>query len=243
MVAIVIFGLGAGFAAYEGYHKLVDPHPVEVSWINYAVLGAAMVFEAFAWTLAFRAFQRVRGDLGFIEAVRRSKDPTLFTVLFEDTAAMFGLIIAFFGILAANITGNPFYDALATCFIALVLALTAIFLAIETKGLLVGEAASPKLVKEVRAIIARQDGVKYVNELLTLHFGPNEVLVTASVDFRDGIDSGEVERTVSRIEDALRAEVPIVKRVFIEAQSLAAHLARALDGAPSSGGPAAADPA
>ena len=228
MVAIIIFGAGAGFAAYEGVHKLSHPGEVQVSWINYAVLAAALAFESVAWWMAFQAFQKARGDLGFMEAVRRSKDPTLFTVLFEDTAAMLGLIIAFFGVLAANVTGDPLWDAVATLAIAAVLAITAIFLAIETKGLLVGEAADPKLVETLRTEVASEPGVKSVNELLTMHFGPNEILVTISADFDDGLSAQEVETTVSRLEQRIRSANPDVRRVFLEAQSRSGH-ARAVE--------------
>lgn len=223
MVAIVIFAAGAGFAAYEGIHKLSHPEEVQVSWVNYAVLAAALAFESVAWWMAFKAFQKARGDMGFVEAVRRSKDPTLFTVLFEDTAAMLGLVIAFFGILAANLTGDPTWDAVATLAIAAVLALTAIVLAVETKGLLVGEAADPALVRELRQSVSAEPGVKAVNELLTMHFGPNEVLVTISADFDDALSAAELEATVSRLEERLKAEHAMVRRVFLEAQGGRGH--------------------
>lgn len=222
MVAIIIFGAGAGFAAYEGVEKLRHPGTVEVSWINYAVLGAAFIFESIAWTMAIRGFNSVRGDMPILEAVRASKDPTLFTVVFEDTAAMLGLVIAFFGVLASNLTGNPLYDALATLAIAAVLALTAVFLAIETKGLLVGESADPRMVAGVRGLIERQPEVFRVNEVLTMHLGPQEILVTASADFDDDLSSEEVEKAVSRIDRDIKAAFPAVQRLYLEARSVAA---------------------
>ena len=219
MVAIIIFGAGAGFAAYEGVEKLRHPGVVEVSWINYAVLGAAFVFESIAWTMAVRAFNADRGEMGVFEAVRRSKDPTLFTVVFEDTAAMLGLIIAFVGILLSNITGNALYDALATLAIAAVLAITAVFLAIETKGLLVGEAADPKLVAGLRRMIAAQPEIDAVHEVLTMHFGPKEILVNVSADFRSDVSADTVEAAVSRLDREMKEAYPDVKRLFVEARS------------------------
>ncbi|WMS42018.1 cation diffusion facilitator family transporter [Acuticoccus sp. MNP-M23] len=233
MVAIIIFGAGAGFAAFEGIEKLLHPGAVEVSWINYAVLGAAFLFELFAWSLALKEFNKVRGDRGVLETVRRSKDPTLFTVLFEDTAAMVGLIVAFIGILAANITGNPLYDALGTLAIAAVLALTAVFLAIETKGLLVGEAADPKLVAELRALVQAEPAIETVNELLTMHFGPHEILVTVSADFRNDLTAEEVEDVVAALDTKIKAAAPDVRRLFVQAMDRADHrrarLAQAAD--------------
>jgi len=223
MVAIIIFAAGAGFAAFEGIEKLLHPGEVRASWVNYAVLIAAMGFESVAWWLAYKAFRKAQAGRGFWQTVRQSKDPTLFTVLFEDTAAMLGLVIAFFGILSANLTGDPLWDAVATLAIAAVLGATAVFLAIETKGLLVGEAADPDLVAAMRRTISAEEGVERVNELLTMHFGPNEILATVSVDFDDGLSAGEVEATVARLETRLKAEFPDLKRLFLEAQSIAAH--------------------
>ena len=227
-VAIVIFGAGAGFSAYEGIEKLRHPGEISSPYVNYIVLALAFAFESYAWLMAFRAFQAARGDMGFFEAVHRSKDPTLFTVLFEDSAAMLGLIIAFLGVLVTSITGNPLFDALATLGIAAVLAATAVLLAIETKGLLVGEGADPMLVSALRTEILAEPGVKRVNELLTMHFGPNEILLTASVDFDDSLGADDVEAAVARLNTAIRTAYPDVKRLFIEAQDRASHRQNAL---------------
>lgn len=227
LVAIIVFALGSGFAFYEGIHKIRDPHEVHFSWLNYIVLFLAIGFESIALRMALKEFNALRGDLSVMEAVRRSKDPTVITVLFEDSAAMLGLAIALIGITIAYITGDPFFDAAATIGIAIVLAITALVLAIETKGLLTGEAASPQLVREIRMMAAQQPGVERINELLTVHFGPNEVLVTMSVEFKDDLGTEDIERTVSQIEQTLRDKHAMVRRVFIEAQSFRQHLALA----------------
>lgn len=223
MVAIIIFGAGAGFAAFEGIEKLLHPGEVQASWINYAVLGVAFLFELFAWSMALKEFNKIRGNRGMLETVRRSKDPTLFTVLFEDTAAMVGLVVAFFGVLATNLTGDPVYDALATLAISAVLAITAVFLAIETKGLLVGEAADPTLVAELRALVAADPAVDSVNELLTMHFGPNEILVTVSADFKNDLTAEEVEDAVAALDTRIKAAVPDVRRLFVQAMDRVDH--------------------
>ena len=151
--------------------------------------------------------------------MRDSKDPTVFTILFEDTAAMAGLVIAFVGIYCAQAFDMPMLDGVASIAIGCVLALTALFLAIESKGLLVGEAANPATVEEMKNILAGYDGVEAVNELLTLHFGPSDVLVTASLDFQDERTAGEVEKTVTQAEKAIKDRWPEVSRVFIEIQA------------------------
>lgn len=239
VVAILIFALGAGISVYEGFSKLGDPHPVTGVYVNYAVLALALVFEGGAWWVALRAFRRSKGEVGYIEAIRRSKDPTIFTVLFEDSAAMLGLVIAFAGIGLAQWTGIALFDALASIGIGLVLAITAAFLAYECKGLLIGEAASPEVVAGIEAIATGDDGILCMNEIRTIHFGPEDVLVTISLDFADSLSSVEVEAAISAMERRIKESYPEVSRVFIEAQSWTSHLAAARDTASQ----AAEDPA
>ena len=164
VVAILIFGVGAGVSFYEGVQKLIHPHPISSPVVNYIVLGAAMVFEAVAWYIAYKEFGRVRGNLGLFEAVQRSKDPTLFTVLFEDTAAMLGLIVALFGVAAAHLLGLAWADGAASVAIGVILASTAALLAYETKGLLIGEAAGRKVQLGIRRILTSSPEVNRINE-------------------------------------------------------------------------------
>jgi len=230
VVAIIIFGVGAGVSLYEGIHKLHATDPIRSPMVNYVVLGIAMVFEAVAWTIAYREFDKQRGDRSMLETVRRSKDPTVFTVLFEDTAAMLGLIVAFIGVACSQYFGNPVFDALASIGIGVILALTAAVLAFESKSLLLGEAGSTALVRDVRQIAEGHEDVRAINELLTMHMGPRDVLLTLSLDFADGISAGRVESAISALEQKIKAHSPEIKRVFIEAQSLRGHQA---DGQPS----------
>jgi cation diffusion facilitator family transporter len=226
VVAILVFALGAGVAIYEGLHKLVNPHPMTNVFVNYLVLGAAIVFEAGSWWVAFREFRQSKGAQGYLAAVHGSKDPTVFTVLFEDTAALLGLVVALIGIGLGEVLGMPAFDGAASIVIGLILAATAVLLAYETKGLLIGEAASPKVVAGIETLLEREAGIERVNELLTMHLGPRDVLVNLSLDFDDSLSAAEVEALVSGLEDRIKSGFPEVTRVSIEAQSWMAHMVR-----------------
>lgn len=224
VVAILIFGLGAGISFYEGFSKLANPHPVTSFTVNYIVLGLALVFEGVAWTLAYREFNRVRGSRGFLQEVRQSKDPTVFTVLFEDSAAMLGLVAAFVGLLATQHLNVEWADAAASIVIGIILALTASALAYETKSLLTGEAAANSTTEAIRAMILDEPSVMGVNDLRTVHFGPANILVALSLDFRDRSDLVDVEATVRRLERKIKEQFPIITNIFIEAQAHEDHL-------------------
>ncbi|MDH3240030.1 MAG: cation diffusion facilitator family transporter [Alphaproteobacteria bacterium] len=223
VVAILIFALGAGISIYEGVVKVIEPQAVLSPQVNYIVLAAAMVFEGFALGIAIKEFRKVKGDRGWLQEVRRSKDPTIFTVLFEDSAAMLGLMAAFIGILAAQLLNLPVLDGVASIVIGVILAATAVLLAVESKGLLIGEAASSETVAGIRDILGKEQGILAINEVLTMHLGPRDVLANISIDFREGISSGEVETTISNLERAVKTTYPDVTRVFIEAQGWASH--------------------
>lgn len=225
VVAILIFAVGAGVSMYEGIHKLHATDPIRSPMINYIVLGLAMIFEGVAWGIAFKAFNRQRGNRGLFQAIRRSKDPTVFTVLFEDSAAMLGLVFAFIGVACSQYFGNVIFDALASIGIGLILAITAALLAYESKGLLIGEAASASVVRDIRDIINRNTDVLSINEILTMHFGPRDILLTLSLDFVDGISAGRVEDVISILEQEIKTKAPQITRVFIEAQSIRGHQA------------------
>ena len=223
VVAIMIFGVGAGVSIYEGVDKILRPHPVEHAVVNYIVLGLALVFEGVVWATALREFQKVKGTQGWLQSVRRSKDPALFTVLFEDTAAMLGLIVALVGIAFSQLLDLPLLDGVASVAIGLILGLTAAFLAYECQSLLTGEGVSPEVRASLQRIATAEPGILRPNEILTMHFGPQDVLVALSLDFADGLSAVDVERTVSSIERQIKAAHPEVTRVFVEAQSFEAH--------------------
>ncbi len=224
VVAILIFALGAGFSIYEGVEKFQHPEEIRSPTISYVVLLLSMVFEAVAWHIAYKEFQKSRGDQGFIAAIRNSKDPTVFTVLFEDTAAMLGLIVAFLGIAGSQIYGIPELDGLASIGIGIILAFVAVVLAIESKGLLIGEAADPAIVDGIELMVHEDARILRINEILTMHLAPQQILVNASLDFVDGLPAENVEAAISEFERAIKDAYPEVSRVFIEAQSWRGHL-------------------
>ena len=219
IVAILIFAAGAGISIYEGIHSLLNPKPMESPYINYIVLIIAMLFEGAAWYYAFKQFTRAKGKWGYIEAIKREKDPSMFIVLFEDTAAMLGLAIAFIGILLGQITGNPFYDGTASILIGCILGGTAIWLAYETKGLLIGESAKSEILDYIRQHTETYKIVENVNEILTMHMGPDFILVNLSLDFTDTTTAKNVEITISEIDKHLKNQFPEIKRIFIEAEA------------------------
>lgn len=223
VVAILIFGLGAGVSIYEGIEKIRHPHEITSPIVNYVVLGLAMVFEAGACYVAFKEFNARRGELGFFQAIRLSKDPSIFTVLLEDSAAMLGLIVAFLAIALGQVLQMPVLDGVGSVLIGLILAATAVFLIWETKPLLIGEAADPRLAAAVRQVIARQSGVLRTNEVLSMHLGPDDILLNLSVDFKDSEDSKDVEKAITEMESQIKRAEPKVRRIFIEAQSWRGH--------------------
>ncbi len=223
VVALLIFAGGAGIVLYEGLHKLHNPTPVQNAYVNYIVLGLAILFEGGSWWVAFKTFRHLKGRLGYFEAVRRSKDPAVFTVLFEDTAALLGLVFALLGIALGQRLDMPALDGVASIGIALILATTAVFLAYECKSLLIGEAVLPEVRRGIEAIIAGQPGILRVNEHRSVHLGPEDVLLNLSLDFASDLSADEVEATIAEMERAIRGRYPEIRRVFIEAQSWRAH--------------------
>jgi cation diffusion facilitator family transporter len=227
VVAILIFAVGAGVSIYEGIERLLHPHPIDSPYVNYIFLVLAMVFDSMAWWVAYKEFQRTRGNRGWFEAVRHSKDPTVFTVLFEDTAALLGIMIAMVGVASAHLLGVTWADGAASVMIGVVLAGTAVLLAMECKGLLIGEAADQKVVEGIRATFTADRRIARVNEVLTMHMGPTDILLAASVDFVDNLGSGEVEQCITDFERQIKTAHPAVKRFFIEAQNWRASQAAA----------------
>jgi len=218
IVAILIFALGGGISIYEGIKHLQHPEPISNPMINYVVLGLAMIFEGAAWFFAFKEFTKVKGKWGYLEAIQRAKDPSIFVVLFEDSAAMLGLAVAFAGVALSQYTGFLLFDGLASILIGLILVGTAIWLAYETKGLLIGESANQSVISGIREILQVKSGIEHVNEILTMHMGPDYILANISVDFDDNISADEIENTVAEIDLKIKQQFPEIKRIFIEAE-------------------------
>ncbi|MBL1240658.1 MAG: cation transporter [OCS116 cluster bacterium] len=224
IVAISVFGLGATVSLYEGIAKILHPHEIQNAYINYIVLSASFVFEAIVWYIALKQFNKERGEASVWSTIKNSKDPTTFVVLFEDSAALLGLLVALFGVYMADQMNMPVFDGIASVTIGLILAGTAIILARETKGLLIGEAASDQLIAKIREIVAEDDAIIGINELRSMHMGPNDVLVTLSLDFNDEVSAGTVEQSVSNLEKNIKNKFSEVKRLYMEVQSLEDHI-------------------
>lgn len=219
VVAMLIFALGGTVSIYKGWSHLSNPTSIDNLFINYIVLGFALVFEGAALWVAFKEFNLSRGSRSIVRAIIGGKDPTLFVVIFEDSAALLGLLIAFGGLLLVQLTGNPIFDALASIGIGVVLILTAVILARESKSLLIGESADPEVVASIITILEADSRVLCVNEIATLHMGPEYIVVTISADFINTLPGGQIESAVTGLTAQIKATDPHIKRVFIEAES------------------------
>ena len=215
IVAVLVFSLGAGVSVYEGVIHIAHPEPAVSPLIAYAVLLIAFLLEGWSTLEAYRDFNEARGSLGWFAAVQQSKDPPSFIVLLENGAAMAGIIAAALGLLLSQLTGDPFYDGAASIVIGVILGFTAALLAYESKGLLIGEAADPELVANLRRLASEMAGVVGVGYVLTVHSSPDQVTVMMNVDFDNEIRASEVERIVARIEDEARNRWPQVRRLFV----------------------------
>jgi cation diffusion facilitator family transporter len=220
IVAILIFALGGGISVYEGIHHILHPQPPANPLVNYIVLGLAIIFEGAAWLFALREFRHEKGDNGYIRAINQAKDPSVLVVLFEDSAALLGLLVALIGITLTHFTGNMVYDGMASVVIGCLLIGTSIWLARETKGLLIGESADPQIVAGIENIVQESTIVDGVNEILTMHMGPEFILVTMSVDFVDSASADLVERQIASLDLEIKRRFPKVQRVFIEAEKM-----------------------
>jgi cation diffusion facilitator family transporter len=226
IVALLVFALGAGVSLFEGVGHLRRPEPMSDPLINYLVLGVSMLFEGGSWYIALREFRAVKGAMGYFEAFRKSKDPSTFTVLLEDSAALIGLLIAFVGVACAQALDMPRLDGAASIGIAVVLAVAAGLLARESKGLLIGEPAHPKLRESLLEIAAADPGVGHVNGVLTVQMGPHTVVAALSAEFEDQLTTPQIEECINRIEQAIKSRHAEVTSLFIKPQTTETWRAR-----------------
>lgn len=221
VVALAIFAVGGGVSIYEGIKHLISPGGLGDPFWNYVVLAFAFIFEGVSWTFAWRTFRKQLRDQSPLQAVRRSKDPTVFIVIFEDSAALLGLVIAFLGIFFGHLWQNPYLDGAASILIGLMLSSMAAFLAYETKGLLIGEGYDRTTLRVLRETIASDDSIKHVHRLLTLFFGPEDVMLTAEVQFRERLTTSEIRTAVERIKEKLTAEHSEIRRIYFASENMA----------------------
>ena len=220
IVAILIFAVGGGMSFYEGVLHIANPAELKEPRWNYAVLVAALVFEGITWAMAWKAFRLTRRPGGFMEAIRSSKDPTTYTVLLEDSVALLGIVIAFLGIFLTEQFGNPYFDGGASMVIGVLLACVAVFLAAESKGLLIGEGVDRSVMSAIEAIIKADAAVELHRRPLTMYFGPHEILLVLDVQFRKGLSGVEVTEAIDRIERGIRERYANITRIYIEADAL-----------------------
>ena len=221
IVALLIFAIGSGVSIYQGIAQIREPQPIHSPWVNYIVLAFALVFEGASWAISMKQFRSstARGRLSFYEAFRRSKDPPSFMVLFEDSAALLGILIAAAGTFAAAHWQKPEFDGVASLLIGLVLGGIAILLARESKSLLIGESASGELTRSVMDIAAKNPAVRRVNGMLTAQLAPDQILVALSLEFSDDVRVPELEERVIEIERSIRAQHSEVIALFVKPQT------------------------
>jgi cation diffusion facilitator family transporter len=220
LVAMLIFAGGGGVSIYEGIRHIRHPTPAGDPTMAFIVLGLAFLFEGAAWTVAWREFRSSKGPASTWQAIRHEKDPTSFAVLLEDSAALAGIVVAAVGIGLGHWLEMPVLDGVASVVIGLILVGVAVVLARETRGLLVGESAREGLVSNVRRVAEEDDAVIGVERLLSMHMGPEDVLVNLDLRFRSDLDIEEVAAAVRRIERRIKAENPRVRYLFMEMSSL-----------------------
>jgi cation diffusion facilitator family transporter len=225
IVALSVFSLGGGLSIYHGVHGLLNPVPIDDPLWSYVVLALAALFEGYSWNLSRQGLNKFRkeGD-SLWQAVRASKDASVFTVFIEDSAALLGVLIAAAGIGLGQLFDNLLFDPGASVAIGLLLVGAAFTLARETGALLVGEGMGREETGELRAIISADPAIEKVARVLSMQMGPDEVLLTASVQFRPGMKIDEVERAIERLEHAVRAHTPAVRNLYFESAALRSSL-------------------
>jgi cation diffusion facilitator family transporter len=226
IVALLIFAFGASAAFYQGINRLLNPHTFGSLRAVYVVLVISFVFEGISWLTALRRLRRTKGNRGYYETLRASKDPSVITVLLEDSAALLGLLAAFVGTLLADITGRSEYDAAASLAIAVLLCVTSFLLARETKALLIGEPARSELQKSIIEIASADPAIAHVNGVITVQLGPDQVIATLSAEFEDSLSTPEIEACVERVEAAIRSCHSEIVGLFIKPQTRSVWAAR-----------------
>jgi len=220
VVAVLIFAIGGGMSFYEGILHILHPEPIGDPTISYIVLALAIVFETVALVLAVKSFNKYRRNRSFWQAMRASKDPASFAVILEDAAALIGLLIAMLGVYISHTLEQPIYDGIASVVIGLLLALIAVFLAYESKALLIGESAEPEIRESIYELALNNDSVNKMTKPITLHFGPQVVLLALDVEFDDAMTADQIEASIREMEEQIRKKHPIVKKIYIEARAL-----------------------
>ena len=218
IVSLLIFAVGGGVSFYEGITHLQHPEPIENPQWNYLVLGIALVLDGISLATALREFNRQRGSEPFWRAVKRSKDPATFVVLFEDAADVLGLVVAFLGVWLGHTLRNPYLDGIASMVIGLILMAVAVLLTRESRSLLMGESAEPAVLDGVMALTRRDPAVARVTRPLSMYLGPEEIILLLPVAFREELTTAEINRAVERIRGAIQRAYPAIRQLFVQPQ-------------------------
>jgi cation diffusion facilitator family transporter len=216
MVGVLIFGLGGGMSILTGVVHIRSGHGIEETAWNYAVLAIAMVFESVSWWYGWRAFRGEMNGRGIFETIMDTKDPTTFSVLLEDSAALIGLVVAFLGIFLGNLLGVPWLDGAASIVIGLLLCVTAAIMVNESRALIVGEGVSKATLDGIRAILVADKDIESVQRLRTLYFGPEDVMLVMEMRMRDDTEVAEIRSVTARVKQAIKDRYPKIRRVYFD---------------------------
>jgi cation diffusion facilitator family transporter len=219
IVSVLIFAVGGGISFYEGVTHLQHPHTMENPTWNYAVLGIALLFDGVSFIIAMREFNRQRGTTPFWQAVKKSKDPTTFVVLFEDAADVLGLLVAFIGIFLGHYFNNPYFDGVASIIIGLILTAISVVLAVESRSLLMGESLSKNKLASITDICTKDPSILTIKEPLSMYLSPEEVVLVLPVAFRPGLSLADIQEAIRTIKKDIQNKFPVVKQIFIEPQA------------------------
>ena len=217
LIAIVVFTLGGLYSFYQGVQHILHPHAIENAGLSYGILGFAFVLEAMAWRVGVKEFQQTKGDASYLDAVRDAKDPSIAILIFENSADMIGIVVAFLGILLSQVTGILYFDGIASIIIGVILIVAAMWLAHETKSLLIGEGADQELIKGIRDLASEQPQITSIAEITTLHMGPEVVLVNMRVRFDEGTFEAETVQVTDLLEKLIQERFPLVKHAYVKA--------------------------
>ncbi len=217
LIAIIVFTLGGFYSFYLGFQHILEPRPIEHPWLNYGILAIALVLEFMAWQVGVREFRQIKGQARFLDAVRNAKDPSIAILIFENSADMIGIVVAFFGILLSQVTGILYFDGAASMIIGLILVTAALWLAHEIKNLLIGESADQELVQGIRNLVSACAEIREIEEITTLHMGPEYVLVNMRVKFLENTLAHAIEQVTHDLEQQIQSLFPLVKLVYVKA--------------------------
>ena len=220
IVAVSIFSVGGGVSIFQGVSRILAPVRIDNSFWNYIVLAASFIFEGISWLYGWRAFSKTIRGKSILGTIHRSKDPTNFSVVLEDSTALIGLVIAFFGVLLSHWSGLPHFDGIASILIGLLLCIPAFILGYESKSLLIGEAVDKETLRGIRQIAESEADVEKALKILTIHIGPDDVALTLELKFAKGISGVSLRKAIRHIETAVRKKYPEITRVYYEAESL-----------------------